>query len=108
MEKGAATIDPEKGAAVIVKEVGGHALASSHPASSRHHRWAVLVASDDLASDVLASSPVRCTRGFRRPRGTGWSPEQSPMEIERERERKRRGPDAVQIEREREREDRSR
>jgi hypothetical protein len=38
MEKGATTVDPEKGAAVIVKEVGGHALASSHPASSRHHR----------------------------------------------------------------------
>jgi hypothetical protein len=41
---------------------------SSLPASSRHRRWAVLTVSDDLASDILTSSPMRCTHGFRRPR----------------------------------------
>jgi hypothetical protein len=50
VEKGAATIDPEKGVAAAVEEGGGCALAS-----------------DVLASDILALLPVSCTHGIRRP-----------------------------------------
>jgi hypothetical protein len=77
VEKGAAAVDLKKGAATVVEEGRGRALTSSHPmssllASSCHRWWAVLTASSDLASsdiasDVLTSSLVRCTRGFRHP-----------------------------------------
>jgi hypothetical protein len=48
MEKRAATVDPEKGAVAVVEEVGGRTLTP-----------------DVLASGILASSLVSCTRSVR-------------------------------------------
>jgi hypothetical protein len=88
VEKGAATIDPEKGAAV--KEVGGHA-----PRIPTSDIPPVSFTCDDLGSDVLVSSPVRCNRGFQRPRVVALASSRRPRCLRVELYEEREGKDEV-------------